>query len=76
MSVLRKTYQNYNIEGLRTAKAERRLFTEKELRIIRKILDVLPLSPLEANRYSRTIKPKVNAIIDLYDIAVLVRSKE
>jgi len=76
MSVLKETFSNYAIEGLRIAKAEKWLFTNRELNIIKKILDVQPLDKLEANRYSRTIKPKINAIIDFYNTALLVRSKE
>ncbi len=76
MNVLKTTHSNYALEGLRLAKAEKWLFTNKELRIIKKILDVQPLDKLEANRYSRTIKPKINAIIDFYSIALVARNKE
>jgi hypothetical protein len=76
MDALKTTYLHYPLEGLRLAKAEKWLFTAKELRIIKKLLDVQPLDKLEANRYYRTIKPKINAIIDFYSIALIVRSKE
>lgn len=76
MSVLKTTNSIYKIDTLRLAKAERWLFTVKELRIIKKILDIELLNTLETNRYSRTIKPKLNAIIDFYNIAILARSKE
>lgn len=76
MSVLKITYSNYKIENLRLTKAERQLFKAKQLKIIQKILDMEPLTSLEANRYSRKIKPKLNAIIDFYNIAILARNKE
>lgn len=76
MTVLKTTHSNYALEGLRLTKAEKWLFTNKELRIIKKILDVQPLDKLEANRYYRTIKPKINAIIDFYSIALVARNKE
>jgi hypothetical protein len=76
MSVLKTTNSFFRIEMLRLTKAESRLFTGKELKIIKKMLDMEPLTAREANRYSRTIKPKINAVIDFYNTALLVRNKE
>ncbi len=46
------------------------------MEIISKILAIEKLNARENEVYSRVIKPRLNAIIDFYDIAIMARNKE
>ena len=62
-------------KDLRTIKALSRLFTDKQITILRKLINAESLTKQENEIYSRTLKPKINAIIDIYDISVSIRDK-
>lgn len=63
------------LEAFRKEKALKLLFKPKQIEIIRKVMKLQKLSKRENEVYSRTIKPKMNAIIDFYETAIVVRSK-
>ena len=62
-------------KDLRTIKALSRLFTDKQITILRKLINAESLTKQENEIYSRTLKPKINAIIDIYDVSVSIRDK-
>lgn len=63
------------IKKLRQIKAFSVLFTEKQITILKKMMNAEKLNKQENEVYSRTLKPKINAIIDLYETAVSIRDK-
>ena len=65
-----------NLKDVRLEKALSTLFTQRQLEIIQKVMKMDRLSKNENETYSRTIKPKLNAIIDAYETALTVRSKD
>ena len=63
------------IKKIRQIKAFSLLFTEKQMVILKKMINTEKLNKQENEVYSRILKPKINAIIDLYEIALLIRDK-
>lgn len=61
--------------GFRQNRAARRLFTARQIQILDKILNMESLTGTEGEMYSRTLKPRINAIIDFYPTAILLRDK-
>ncbi len=51
------------------------LFSKKQNLIINKIINFEQLNKTESEVYSRVVKPKLNGIIDLYDLAKVLRDK-
>lgn len=76
MVVEKDSKKAYGLYSLRVRKAANSLFTKKQMEIINKILALEKLNRIESEAYSRTIKPRINAIIDFYDIAIIARNKE
>jgi hypothetical protein len=66
---------NITLGRLRTERALSVLFHPKEILIINKLMNLEQLTKIENERYSRVIKPKLNAVIDLYELAIVTRSK-
>lgn len=62
-------------KDLRIIKALSNLFTDKQINILKKLMNAENLTKQENEIYSRTLKPKINAIIDLNDIAISIRDK-
>jgi len=64
------------LDSFRREKAFRILFsTDRQRAIIEKVINMQNLSKSENETYSRRIKPRINAIIDFYQTALVVRSK-
>ncbi len=66
---------NLDAKIVREERALSRLFTQKQVAIIKKILALEQLSNSENVVYSKTIKPRLNAIIDLQSTALAARYK-
>jgi len=65
--------------GLKTIRQEKALgiiFKQRQREIVKKVLQMETLTTIENQVYSRKIKPRLNAIIDIYEIAIIARSKE
>lgn len=62
-------------KDVRTIRALSILFTDKQINILKKLMNAEKLTKQESEIYSRTLKPKVNAIIDFNDIALSIRDK-
>ena len=60
---------------LREIKAFLVLFTEKQITILKKMINAEKLNKQENEIYSRTLKPKINAIIDLNETSLSIRDK-
>jgi Na+/serine symporter len=72
-------YMNTTKANFRIVRRERALsmfFTQNQVAIIKKIINMERLTALENATYSRRIKPRLNAVIDLYDMAITARSKD
>lgn len=65
-----------NLERLRIEKAKSILFTHHQRKVIEKVINLEHLNSRESQLFSRRIKPKINAVIDYYSIAIVVRSRE
>jgi hypothetical protein len=73
---MKQTKGVMQLESFRRETAFRLLFhTEGQRKIIEKVITMQNLSKSENEIYSRRIKPKINAIIDFYQTALVVRSK-
>jgi Txe/YoeB family toxin of Txe-Axe toxin-antitoxin module len=64
-----------NIKRIRQLRALNRLFSSNQIEILLKISRFEKLSKTQNEYYSRIIKPKINAIIDMYEFALLFRDK-
>ena len=65
-----------NLKDIRDERALNVLFAPNQIAIIKKILTVEKLTKIESEVYSRIIKPKLNAIIDAHEVAIIARTKE
>jgi hypothetical protein len=65
-----------NLKRTKEERALAVLFTTKQINILKKVLALEKLTVVENVSYSRAVKPKLNAIIDLYEIAIAGRSKD
>lgn len=63
------------IKNIRTKRAMHNIFSDKQIKIIQKMIRFEELTKTENEYYSRVIKPKMNAIIDLQDLAFALRDK-
>ena len=63
------------VKKIRLWRALNQLFSKKQISILDKITKFEELSKTERECYSRVIKPRLNAIIDLYDFSLLFRDK-
>ena len=63
------------VKKIRLWRALNQLFSKKQISILDKIIKFEELSKTERECYSRVIKPRLNAIIDLYDFSLLFRDK-
>lgn len=63
------------VKKIRFWRALNQLFSKKQISILNKIIKFEDLSKTERECYSRIIKPRLNAIIDLYDFSLLFRDK-
>ena len=67
---------NYSkVKNIRTWIALNQLFSKKQIKILKKMNDFEELSKTEKECYSRILKPRLNAIIDLYEFSLLYRDK-
>lgn len=73
---MKNTIKIIDLKSVRERKALGALFKPRQLEIIDKILRMEKLSKIENEVYSRKIKKKLNAIIDVYNIAIVTRSKQ
>jgi len=76
MFVQKDTKSTRSLSSLRTQKAANILFTKKQMDIIAKVMALEKLDRREGEIYSRTVKPRLDAIIDFYYIAITAREKE
>ena len=63
------------VKKMRIWLALNQLFSKNQIKILKKINDFEVLSKTEKEYYSRIIKPRLNAIIDLYEFSLLLRDK-
>lgn len=73
---MNNTKANIDLAKLREERALIVLFSSKQIEVIRKVLNLGKLSKVENEVYSRTVRPKLNAIIDICQLAIVTRSKE
>jgi hypothetical protein len=73
---MKNTIKIIDLKSVRERRALGALFKPRQLEIIDKILRMEKLSKIENEVYSRKIKKKLNAIIDVYNIAIVTRSKQ
>ena len=76
MVVIKNKKLNYDLGSLRLDKAMMILFKKRQIEIINKVIGLKKLNKTETEYFSRTIKPRINAIIDFYQTAIMVRDKE
>jgi len=69
-------YTKLYLKEFRQEKALAMLFTPRQRKIIEEIITMQKLSKVDNEVYSRTIKPRLNAIIDVYEIAIIARAKD
>jgi len=67
---------NTKLGKLRAETAMKTLFAEGEIKVLKKIMNRAELSKSEREWYSRKIKKRINAMIDFYEMAVLLRKKD
>lgn len=74
-AAIRTNNGKHALAAFRRERAARRLFTERQMQIMSKVLNMEDLTTTEGEVYSRTLKPRINAIIDFYSTAVLLRDR-
>lgn len=67
---------NFNkLKNMRIWLALNQLFSKKQIKILNKMNNFEELTKTENECYSRIIKPRLNAVIDLYEFSLLLRDK-